>query len=283
MTTLIETLTSRSPLPEDIDYLPNVQLGKVSIGFKSEGISEGFTAGGAGDTHFGTIHANSLNLTSDIYRAVRHNGKLPLVEIKNTVTDLISAIKHESSVLLTFSPLRVLDEYTFTHSINVCILNLAQAMALGIKGETLRDIGVAALLHDTGKLYVPEEILNKPGRLDDSEWEMIRQHPQRGAEYLLDNPGIPPLAVVVAYEHHMQYDNSGYPNVSKDWRQNMCSQMTAISDFFDAMRTKRIYRDALETKIIADQMVKISGTGLNPVLTKNFLILIEKMIQGAQS
>jgi HD-GYP domain-containing protein (c-di-GMP phosphodiesterase class II) len=266
-------------------YLPNVQLGKVSIGFKSEGDVDGngIAAGGAGDTHFGTIHANSLNLTSDIYRAVRHNGKLPLVEIKNTVTDLISAIKHESSVLLTFSPLRVLDEYTFTHSINVCILNLAQAMAVGIKGETLRDIGVAALLHDTGKLYVPEEILNKPGRLDDSEWEMIRQHPQRGAEYLLDNPGIPPLAVVVAYEHHMQYDNSGYPNVSKDWRQNMCSQMTAISDYFDAMRTKRIYRDALETKIIADQMVKISGTSLNPVLTKNFLILIEKMIQGAQS
>jgi len=81
----------------------------------------------------------------------------------------------------------------------------------------------------------------------------------------------------------MQFDNCGYPQVTKDWRQNMCSQMTTISDFFDAMRTKRIYRDALETKIIADQMVKMSGTALNPVLTKNFLILVEKMIQSSQS
>ena len=283
MTILIEMLTARSPLSDDMDYLPNVQLGKVSIGYKAEEGGGGYAIGGDGDTHFGKIQANGLNLASDIYRAVRNNGKLPLLEIKNTVTDMIAAIRQESSVLLTFSPLRILDEYTFTHSTNVCVLNLAQAMAFGIKGDALRDIGVAALLHDTGKLYVPEEILNKPGKLTDAEWEMIRQHPQRGAEYLLDNSGIPPLAVVVAYEHHMQYDNSGYPQVSKDWRQNICSQMTTISDFFDAMRTKRIYRDALETKIITDEMVKISGTSLNPILTKNFLILIEKMLQDSQS
>jgi HD-GYP domain-containing protein (c-di-GMP phosphodiesterase class II) len=276
-------LTARSPLSDDMDYLPNIQLGKVSIGFKAEEGGGGYAIGGAGDTHFGNIQANGLNLTSDIYHAVKNNGKLPLSEIKNTVTEMIAAIRQESAVLLTFSPLRILDEYTFTHSANVCILNLAQAMALGVKGDALRDIGVAALLHDTGKLCVPEEILNKPGKLTDTEWEMIRQHPQRGAEYLLDNSGIPPLAVVVAYEHHMQYDNSGYPQVPKDWRQNICSQMTTISDFFDAMRTKRIYRDALETKIIADQMAKISGTSLNPVLTKNFLILIEKMVQESQS
>lgn len=282
MTALIEALTVRSPLPENLDYIPNVQLGRVSVGFKSQGSDEGLDSCGSGDSHFGTIQASCFNLASDIYHAVKHNGKLPLMEIKNLVADLITAIRHESSVLLSFSPLRVLDEYTFTHSTNVSILSLAQAMALGIKGEALRDIGVAALLHDTGKLYVPEDVLNKPGKLTDTEWEMIRQHPRKGAEYLLDNPGIPPLAVVVAYEHHMQYDNSGYPGVSRDWRQNMCSQMTAVSDFFDAMRTKRIYRDSLETKIIADQMVKISGSALNPLLTKNFLILMEKMLQDAQ-
>jgi hypothetical protein len=283
VTALVEMLTARSPIPEDMDHLPNIQLGKVSIGYKTAEGDGGYAIGGDGETQFGNIQANSLGLTSDIYRAVKNGGRLPLSEIKNTVTDMIAAIRQGSSVLLSFSPLRILDEYTFTHSTNVCILNLAQAMALGVKGEALRDIGVAGLLHDTGKLYVPEEILNKPGKLSDTEWEMIRQHPKRGAEYLLDNPGIPPLAVVVAYEHHMQFDNCGYPQVTKDWRQNMCSQMTTISDFFDAMRTKRIYRDALETKIIADQMVKMSGTALNPVLTKNFLILVEKMIQSSQS
>ena len=280
ITALIEALTSRSPLPENLDYLPNVQLGTVSIGFKPRDGDGRLDTYGESASQFNTIQVNSFNLSSDIYHAVKHNENLPLMEIKNLVTDLIAAIRHESSVLLSFSPLRVLDEYTFTHSTNVSILNLAQAMALGIKGEELHEIGVAALLHDTGKLYVPEEVLNKPGKLTDTEWESIRQHPQKGAEYLLENPGIPPLAVVVAYEHHMQYDNSGYPQVSKDWRQNICSQMTAISDFFDAMRTKRIYRDDLETNIIADQMVKMSGTALNPILTRNFLVLIEQMIRG---
>lgn len=277
LTDLVEMLTTRSPLPEEINYLPSIQLGRVSIGYTPGGNDGGLAAGGEGSTQFGNLQADTLSLTSDIYRAVKNKGKLPILEIKNTVADLIAAIKNESSTLLAFSPLRVLDEYTFTHSVNVCILNLAQAMALSIKGDALRDIGVAALLHDVGKLYVPEDVLNKPGKLNESEWEMIRQHPKKGAEYLLDNPGIPPLAVVVAYEHHMQYDNSGYPQVPKDWRQNMCSQMTSISDFFDALRTKRIYRDALETKIIADQMAMMSGTAFNPVLTKNFRTLVERI------
>jgi len=125
--------------------------------------------------------------------------------------------------------------------------------------------------------------LNKPGKLTDIEWQMIQSHPIRGAEYLLENPGISPLAVVVAYEHHMQYNNSGYPHVPKDWRQSICSHMTAISDFFDAMRTKRIYRDSIETKIIADQMAKMSGTTLNPLLTRNFLVLIDEMLQSIRS
>jgi hypothetical protein len=280
ITFLVEMLAARSPVSDDIEFLPSIQLGKVSIGYKAEALGGVNAVGGAGGSHFDAIQANSVRLTSNIYHAVKNDRKFPLSEIKNTVSDMIAAIKQESSMLLTFSPLRILDEYTFTHSTNVCILNLAQAMALGVKGDALRDIGVSALLHDTGKLFVPEDVLNKTGKLTDTDWEMIRSHPQRGAEYLLDNPGIPPLAVVVAYEHHMQYDNSGYPQVPKDWRQNMCSQITAISDFFDAMRTKRIYRDALETKIIADQMIKMSGTSLNPVLTKNFLILIEEMIQS---
>lgn len=282
MADLVEMLIARSPITDEMDYLPNVQLGKISIGYKTEESGSGYAIAGAGDTHLGNIQANGFNLAADIYRTVKGNRKLPQMEIKNIVADIIAAIRHESSALLAFSPLRILDEYTFTHSTNVSILNLAQAMALGIKGDALRDIGVAGLLHDTGKLFVPEEVLNKPGKLTDTEWEMIRQHPQRGAEYLLDNPGLPPLAVIVAYEHHMQYDNAGYPQVQKDWRQNICSQMTTISDFFDAMRTKRIYRDALEMKIIADQMTKISGTSLNPLLTKNFLALIEKMVQDSQ-
>jgi response regulator RpfG family c-di-GMP phosphodiesterase len=133
--------------------------------------------------------------------------------------------------------------------------------------------------HDIGKLFVPEEVLNKRGKLTEEELKLMRMHPQKGAEYLVNRPGIPPLAVIVAYEHHMQFDNSGYPSVPGTWRQNICSLMTTISDFFDALRTKRIYRDSVETKIITDQMADMAGKTLNPVLTKNFLILLKSFLK----
>jgi len=219
----------------------------------------------------------------NVYGAIKKEQSLPDREIRDAVTDIISAIKQESSVLITFSPLRILDEYTFTHSTNVCILTVAQAMALKIKEEMLHDMGVAAMLHDIGKIFVPEEVLNKVGKLTDGEFELIKLHPQKGAEYLIDKPGIPPLAIVVAYEHHMLYDYSGYPKVSNNWRQNICSQMVTISDYFDALRTKRVYRDSLETKIITDQMTKMAGAALNPVLAKNFLLLLQKLFEAQES
>lgn len=257
---------------------PHIRFGKVGVDDAID-TSEGMDGGKQGGL-FEDIQREDFNLMADVYSAVKKGHTLPGSEISRIVNNIITAIQQESSVLLAFSPLRILDEYTFTHSTNVSILNLAQAMALGIEDEALHDIGVAAILHDMGKIFVPEEILNKPGTLTDAEWEVIREHPQKGAEYLLENPGISPLAVVVAYEHHMQYDCSGYPKASKDRQQNLGSQITAISDVFDAMRTKRIYRDAFEAKAIADHMTSLAGTSLNPLLTRNFLLLMQKMHQA---
>jgi HD-GYP domain-containing protein (c-di-GMP phosphodiesterase class II) len=275
LTSFVDLLITRPMPTQDLPSFPHIQFGKIELTNDPEEKEED----GQTSERFKNIHAKDLDLSSDIYTAVKTGRKLPVSDIQQVVREVLLAIRHESSMLVAFSPLRILDEYTYTHSTNVSILNIAQGMALGMNDDLIHEVGVAGLLHDMGKLFVPEEILNKPGKLTDTEWEMIRSHPLKGAEYLLENPGITPLAVVVAYEHHMQYDNSGYPRVSKDWRQNMCSHMTAISDFFDAMRTKRIYRDSLETKIIADRMVKASGTAFNPMLTKNFLVLIEQMTQ----
>lgn len=271
----IEMLTTGIPSLREAQSFPHIQFGTVEVEYETPETAE--WADVIPDDFY-PIHTEDRNLMTEVYGAVKQGRSLPDREIKQIVTNIISAIRVESSVLLAFSPLRVLDEYTFTHSTNVCILNIAQAMALGMGDDLLHDIGVAALLHDTGKLFVPEEVLNKPGRLDEREWELIRLHPQKGAEYLIDKPGIPPLAVVVAYEHHMQYDYSGYPRVLEKRPQNVCSQMTAISDYFDALRTKRVYRDAVETKTIAEQMANMAGTSLHPVLTKNFLVLIEHLL-----
>ncbi len=303
-TSFVAMLTVGPTLSEDTAIFPHIQYGKVGLGFKTDDDEENEIdesekwrdeeAESAREAeqnrkiaqikqYFTDIQEKDIGIMENVYDAVKKRKSLPDRDIRDAVTDIITAVKQGSSVLLAFSPLRTLDEYTFTHSTNVCILTLAQAMALNIKEDMLHDIGVAALLHDVGKMFIPEEILNKQGKLTDDEFEQIKLHPQKGAEYLIDKPGIPPLAIVAAYEHHMQFNFSGYPKVSANWRQNICSQMTTISDYFDACRTKRVYRDSIETKIIMDQMSKAGGVTLNPVLAKNFLFLLKKLFEAQQA
>jgi HD-GYP domain-containing protein (c-di-GMP phosphodiesterase class II) len=263
--------------PSEPHALPNVSFGKLEMRYRSDG-EPGKTDGDQQQAamRIAAIPDGERAVLLEIYEAVKKHRRLRIVGIADVVTSIIQSFKNEVCSLLAFAPLREIDEYTFTHSTNVCILNIAQAKAMGIDGQLLHDIGVAAMLHDVGKLFIPEEVLNKPGRLSEQEWRMIQEHPRRGAQYLLDAPGVPRLAVVTAYEHHMKYNRSGYPRPPESWRQNLCSQMTTVSDYFDAMRTKRAYRDALSWEVISETMLKLAGTELHPVLTKNFVLLIER-------
>ena len=133
------------------------------------------------------------------------------------------------------------------------------------------------MLHDVGKLFIPKEILNKPGKLDEEEWCMIEEHPVRGAEYLLNTPGVPRMAVINAYEHHMRFDLHGYPHVSKEWQQSLCSQITSISDIYDSLRTRRPYREPVSLEIVLGNIERLMGTQLHPLLVKNFLRLMERV------
>ena len=269
-------LLSKPPLPNDeIRSSEHIRFGRVEVR-QSDSESAG-TAPPRKIRSLADVPLEELSAFMEIYEEARTNKKLNVSGISEIVGCFINAFKQVADPILALAPLRALDEYTFTHSTNVCILNLAQAMSLGIEGALLHDIGIAAMLHDIGKLYVPEEILTKPGKLDDSEWEMIKLHPLRGAQRLLDTPGVPRLAVVAAYEHHLKYNLTGYPRVQEGWQQNLCSQMTTISDVFDALRTKRAYRDSMEFATISSIMLDLSGTDLHPLLTRNFLQIIARL------
>ncbi|RNC66357.1 MAG: HD domain-containing protein, partial [Desulfuromonadales bacterium] len=230
---------------------------------------------------FAEFTEEELSRLIEIYDEVRRHRKLKVVGVYEIVAGFIRTFRNEMDPLLAISPLKALDEYTFTHSTNVCILNLAQAMALGIEGQLLHDIGMAGMLHDVGKLFIPEEILVKPGGLDGREWELMKLHPLKGAQYLVNTPGVPLLAVMAAYEHHMRYDFSGYPRVAEGWQQNLVSQMTAISDVFDALRTHRIYQQAQSFEAIAVLMLDLAGIELNPLLVRNFLGLVQRAMLAA--
>lgn len=221
------------------------------------------------------VSDHEITKLMEIYEEVRHHKKLRVVGIQEIVSGLVDNLKREAIPFIAIAPLRSMDEYTFTHSINVCVLTLAQAMSLGIEEQLLHDIGIAAMLHDVGKLFLPVDVINKPGAPDDAEWSLIKQHPAKGAQYLLDSPGIPRLAVVLAFEHHMKFNQGGYPKVPEGWQQNFCSHMITVSDLFDAMRTKRSYRKSLEMEEVASIMQKLIGVDLHPFLTQNFFHILK--------
>lgn len=220
---------------------------------------------------FSAINEKDRDKFMDIYQSVSRKKQLNVVGITEIVADFINTFETHSNILLALAPLRSMDEYAYTHSTNICLLNLAQAKLLGIEGPLLNEIGIAAMLHDVGKMFISPDILNKPGKLDPEEWQIMQQHPRLGAEYLLNSPGIPRLAVVTAYEHHIGYDGSGYPAAPHSRPLNTCSYMTSISDVYDALRTRRSYKEPLTFDQISTIMLESAGKSLHPDLTRSFL------------
>jgi HD-GYP domain-containing protein (c-di-GMP phosphodiesterase class II) len=267
---------------EELSSTEHIRIGKVEIsGF--DGQSDNSEFGGHSSDGTGTelsledIPAIELTRLAEVYYAVRRNERLKPSGISAPVSELINAFKREGESILVLAALREQDEYTFTHATNVCILTMAQAMSLGIQGQMLNDIGIAAILHDIGKMFVPEEILVKPDKLTTEEFEIMKMHPVKGGRYLLETPGIPKLAAIVAYEHHMNNDLSGYPVAPTGWCINLASQLTAISDIFDAMRTRRPYKEPRPTKDIANLLLYKSNKEFNPVLIRNFLQIMSRL------
>lgn len=213
----------------------------------------------------------------EIYQSVSRYKTLDTLGLENAVLSFISTLGQGTNVLRLISPVKSHSEYTFAHATNVAVLSIFQAESLGLKGEVLHDICLAGLLHDIGKIFVSTDLLDKQTKLEETEWDEMKRHPFYGALYLSKLPDVPKIAVVSAYEHHMRFDGKGYPEVRKrDKKQHLISQIIAVSDFFDALRTERSYRKALEVPVIARLIKEAAGKELNPVLVENFMSVLGK-------
>jgi putative nucleotidyltransferase with HDIG domain len=171
--------------------------------------------------------------------------------------------------------LKSYDEYTYVHAINLAILTMALAESIGCSREAVHAFGVGALLHDVGKTQVSVAVLHKQGQLTPEEFEEMKKHPIRGAATLLQYPEIPPVAAIVAYEHHLKYDGTGYPTMKQQRKQHLASRLTAIADQFDAMRSNRPYRDAMPPEKIFEVMHQSRGTGIDPELLDHFIAFMK--------
>lgn len=233
----------------------------------------------AGGLDLEQIAACESDRLLEICETARNRQPLDTAGVEEIVSGFINAFNSQSEAFLALAPLRAMDEYSYTHSTNICLLNLAQARSLGFSGQILKEIGIAALLHDVGKMFIPSEILGKAGQLSEEEWRIMQQHPRLGAEYLINTPGVPRLAAIIAFEHHMGYNRQGYPQTRGNWQPHLCSFMTAVSDTYDAMRTRRSYEESLDQSRITAIMLDLAGNKLHPQLTYNFLQLLNQLEQ----
>jgi HD-GYP domain-containing protein (c-di-GMP phosphodiesterase class II) len=189
-----------------------------------------------------------------------------------------------------FEPIRDLknfEDYTFTHALNVCVLSSALARALRVSDEMVNTIAMAGLCHDLGKKEVPKEILNDKGALQPEDRRLMERHPFFGAQLLLEIPGVEstyPLLPVVAYQHHMGSNQSGYPKVQNRMLQyslHFASLLVAVADVYDALRTVRPYRPAMTVAKAATILIRDALAGkLNKEYVSSFLLLLNVLSAG---
>lgn len=186
-------------------------------------------------------------------KAIDVNGCLPLV------AEISDSLARNSSALIGLARLKHKDEYTYMHSVAVCALMISLSRQLGLDEDTARAAGLAGLLHDVGKMAMPEAVLNKPGHLTDVEFAVMRSHPERGHAMLFSAGSIPASALDVCLHHHEKYDGSGYPHRLQGEDISLFARMAAVCDVYDAITSNRPYKQAWNPAESLARMAQWSG------------------------
>jgi HD-GYP domain-containing protein (c-di-GMP phosphodiesterase class II) len=222
-------------------------------------------------------YMRSLDVTREVMTAARIGRSPGLKRVKRAVQGIVDAILTDPSSMMGLTTLREFDDYTFVHSVNVCILSIALGRRIGLSRTQLLDLGLAALLHDIGKSRLPIEVLNKRGSLDDSDRDLLRTHPWQGVMALFKLPiggGRPWRAVVSAFEHHTKIDGTGYPVPLRRRPLSLFSKIIAVADGYDAATTTRVYQSVPWTPAdVLRGMRDNARLGLDPVVVKALINL----------
>lgn len=204
--------------------------------------------------------------------------KVPVREVIGKIMDDILARK---GVVESIGSISTYDGYTFTHSVDVCALAIGIGITLGLSRQELLDLGTGSLLHDIGKLKIPRNILNKPGRLSPEEYEVIKMHPRLGYETVLKNADVNPVAARTVLEHHERWDGSGYPEGKAGNDIHLFAAICGVADTYSAMTSNRVYRKAVPFHESYEMLLAAGGLWFDFKVIRAFARCIVPYPKGA--
>lgn len=258
-----------------------IRIGALGIKGDREALEESLDTELPAATITYTLGEEAASIQS-MHRDVQNRGKLPLAEAEAVVQSLSMAMRGHQDMILPLLQLKEFDEYTTTHSLNVSVLTMALAEFLELSSDDVRTFGVAGLLHDLGKVNIPPDILNKPGKLTDEERLVIQNHPTDGARLIIESGKRLDLAAAVAHEHHIMINGHGYPKLHYPRDCHKASKLIHVCDVYDALRTRRPYRDAWESQKILAYIEDRAGTEFEPDAARAFVTMMKKVESGIQ-
>ena len=211
-----------------------------------------------------------------VHEEVNDKEEIPLLEAESIVRSLSVAMHGDSQMLLPLLQLKEFDQYTTTHALNVSVLSMGLAEFMGLSPREVRAYGVAGMLHDLGKVRVPKDILTKPGKLTPEEWSLMRSHTVEGARLILQSDQKLDVAALVAFEHHIMINGGGYPDRHFRCDCHKASTLVHVCDVYDALRTKRPYRDAWEPAATLAYIERGVGTEFDADVATAFIAMMGK-------
>ncbi len=217
------------------------------------------------------VHEEAKIVIRQVMQDLRMGRNIESDKVKRVVQRMTESILRNPDALASLTRLKGYDEYTFVHSINVCILCLALGRHLNLERESLEKIGIGALLHDVGKMKIPGSILRKPGKLTEAEFAEIKKHPIYSVDVLEKTEGLAQESKLIALQHHERYSGHGYPLGLQGEQIGQFGQMAAIADVYDALTTNRCYKRATTPYEALQQMYLSAKRDFNPLLLERFI------------
>lgn len=203
--------------------------------------------------------------------SIRYGNSLDVKPIRNSVGKMIDELMEVKDTMINLQDIKSIDQYTFCHSVNVCVLSLITGISMGYDEEKLKELGIGAMLHDVGKTRIPIEILNKPGGLTDEEFEIIKKHTNIGYEILKKSNMLSTYASYIALTHHERYDGKGYPLGLKGNEVHEFARIVSVADVYDAITSDRVYKRRIKINEAVEYLIGMGDHQFDYNIVRNFI------------